>query len=255
MAWDNTYENTPLNGDDPGEGALELRTLKGEISKRNKTEHFWGTDEENLVARLGAHKEGSARSYVLDPYDASPERPDRSTNLDNIGSIRVTYLDNPSAPQLDGENAVTVSDDDTMFQKIEVRTYVDAIGTLGWITVFDKADFLNLKFDQTVNGRKDFTLNPEVPYDPEIGLGNVGSQWFTAAMNAIGAGGYVAPALSNVRDQLIYMLTKDAYNPEGAFAQWIDTVDNTYIGTTGYVDRTIKASIGDFETLTGAVWV
>lgn len=257
MAWDSTYESTPLNGDDPGEGALELRTVKGEISKRGSTEHYWGPDEENLAPRLGAHKEGSARVTVTDEYAGGANREDPSANLTNTGSITINYTDKATSEQIDGEDAPAPPTSDTKDITLKVRTYDDSAGTAVTAEIYDKSRFLNLLYDQIIGGRKEFQLNPKVPQNPAIDVGGspYGLDWFVTAMDSAGAGADVAVALSNARNNLKASMLGNSLDPLDAQAQWLDSQSPGYISGTGYVDRTIKVTEVIAEKLTGVVYV
>lgn len=257
MGWDNTYENTPLNGDDPGEGALELRTLKGEISKRGSTEHYWGEDEENLAPRLGAHKEGSARVTVIDEYPDGTNREDPSENLTNTGSVTVNYTDQVTPHEIDGVTVSAPLAEEGKDITLKVRAYDDPAGTAVTAEIYNKAYFLNLLYDQIVGGRKEFQLNPKVPKDPAIDIGGspYGLDWFVTQMDSAGSGADVAVTLSNARDNLKASMLGNSLDPLDAQAQWLDNQSPGYITGEGYVNRTVKVTEVIAESLTGAVWV
>lgn len=64
--WDATYESEPADLDSVGDGAGEMRTMKGGISERAAVQHQFGSPVDT-----GFHKEGSA--WALTSADCSAE--------------------------------------------------------------------------------------------------------------------------------------------------------------------------------------
>jgi hypothetical protein len=83
--WNQAFEDSPADSDDPSDGALRIRELKEAVQERIVKEHeFTLTDS---FADQAWHKEGSAKGYYKSAEPSN--RPDGSTSLDSTDAGRL----------------------------------------------------------------------------------------------------------------------------------------------------------------------
>lgn len=270
--WNSAFELIPVNNNDPGFGAQNIRELKAEIRGRLEVEHFFGANEDSDATLYGRHKEGSARATSLDNYTGNADRDPELDDQTKVGRIVIDTQDRIPADEklYDGQDSTEIPAKfdtsnnsekglDDRYRKIKALVYDEATGgTPSWKTIFDIDDIVDVKFDQTIDGRKTFILEPKIP-DPAIDVGGTdyGSDWFVTQLDAASADEKrVATNLHNVRVQLISMLLADVLNPSSSLATYLESVDDTYIDdTTGFIGRTIKVNNIEADSIKGVVWV
>jgi len=262
--WNTNYEQLPRNKNNAGYGAPAIRELKSEISARLEQEHFSGPTWEtgSYPASIGFHREGSSRVQVTDPFSGDTDRAGSlvtdakvgrvEVDLDEIDTLR-TYngeLEAGSPPA--GKFDTTSTSVDQFNQKLKVRAYNDAVGTLVTKELFDAERFVDIKFDQLIDGLKEFNLAPFVTTD--------GFQEDKAAYPSSHLIRDIAAMSSDELRQLVPLtFVKDSLEKiyqtmlvGESIDSNIQTENTFYVG--GKNDQTLKIKAIEADTITGATW-
>lgn len=257
ITWNNTYEQNPKNFNNPGYGANQIRQLKTAVRDRLDREHIFGQSESDLNNVGGTHREGSARVYVNDPNNAVDSRQDRMDEPIDVGRVRVDFTQLDSARTLDGE--MQTGWDAERVKKIEVTSDpVNGGSNPGWQNLFSADDFVDTSFDQDINGRKNFSLSPQVPDVPSEFFDDDYTYAEGEDKYAVNVG-QMAPKVSDAKYHNPFDVTLNAdYNVAQGGTYYKSTtingvsqnVTNTTISTA-----TINAEVVNAEQVLGVVWL
>jgi len=266
--WNSTYETLPQNVNNPGRGAEAVRELKTEIRSRLEVEQFFGPNEDAEASRFGLNKEGSARVLVKDPYSVSGDRDPVVNDQLNAGRVEVNLEDREvgDVKLYDGDTEATApagkfAPIDSKYRRLRVLAYDDLSGSIvGWKTLYDVDEVVDLKFDQNIDGRKNFTLPPIVK-DQTVPSGR-GESWFHTdfATGATENQKKIATNMDNVRNHLVEVLTSNTLDPaDHIVTNFLLALNPLYV-VNGYVDKTVKVTTIEAENIIGdrvegAVWI
>jgi len=267
--WNTNYEQLPRNKNNAGYGAPAIRELKSEISARLENEHFSGPTWEtgDYAASIGFHREGSSRVKVTDPFSGDPDRTATLVTDLKVGRVEVdldtidterTYngeleAGSPPAGKFD-TNSTSV---DQFNQKIRVRAYNDAIGTLVTKDIFDATRFVDIKFDQLIDGLKKFEFSPEVDkLQIDGAVDNSGHliKELDYAPTATEQNQVVKLAtIKESLDKILKSVLIGSLADSTAKAE-IERLLPLYYTDTDFIDQTLKIKTIEAKTVTGIVW-
>jgi hypothetical protein len=264
--WNTAYEALPRNKNNPGYGATAIRELKKEISGRMDNEHYFGNDDETAFPLLtGNHKEGSARVTVVDPF-VNPDRGNQVTDV-SVGRVLMDLDDISVARTYDGDGVatapagkfdVTNTSVDAKNQIIKVQAYDENDeSSLVVKEIFNADRFVDIKFDQDIDGKKNFELSPKLANpDTVVGANLQTTDLFQAYLD----GGLTAEQkkqavplgmfmdhLYRIVDELLISNSGDA----GMEAFW---VARNEVRVDGKLSRTLALDSINANTVTGATW-
>lgn len=165
MAWDLTYEQGPRTSNNPGYGAQAIRDLKQDIRERLDRFNVWGATETSLDLLGGTPREGSARVQVTD--SGSTGRDDiigEADQLVYVGQIKVDLSQRATDREADGIAFADSAQDNTANLKKTVSVVMhDDITETKVVELFTYDSMVDIFQDQSIGGRKTFTLSPLVP--------------------------------------------------------------------------------------------
>lgn len=162
MTWNDLYESTPRQGYNPGYGAREFQTMKARVSERVSVEHIFGQNETDSGYSLGLHKEGSGRILVVDEGSASRDSLYRLEVMSDVGRLKASVDERASSLQIDDTDPIAPDYESDNYAKLQISSDILGDDSVAVVTLFDYDKMVNLTFDQSIGGLKEFSLKARV---------------------------------------------------------------------------------------------